>query len=154
MALLCSSFPDRNFDSKAFWFLLIDLSDEKFLNAIQSICQSKVNIYPGTNVIAMIREKALSQDRLLLPAEAFEIVMREISNVGNYGTPRFNDPVVQKTVNAMGWKELCRSDTEDINIVRSQFMKIFETFQSRAKDNVLVGNQNLLSANHVPKLVN
>ena len=154
IALLSASFPDKQFDSRALWVLLRDLTDEKFLQSIEIICRSKVDIYPGTNITALIREKALGPNEYLLSAEAIEIVFKEISRVGSYGIPKFDDPIVEKTVNCMGWKELCRSDVEDRNIIRAQFFKIYDSFLNREKEVKLVGDGKTLIEDIVKKIGN
>ena len=45
-------------DIKTYRVLLDDLSDADFLSAIVEICQKTTEIYPGTNIVALIRQCA------------------------------------------------------------------------------------------------
>lgn len=41
------------------WYgLLKDLSDRTYMGAIEKICKNTSNIYPGTNIVALILETA------------------------------------------------------------------------------------------------
>ena len=54
---LTAAFPGLQFNSNLFWRTLCDLDGEHFLIAIIDIIKNTKEFYPGTNVIAVIREK-------------------------------------------------------------------------------------------------
>ena len=56
--LLTASFPGLNFNPKVFWEMLKDLEDKNFLTGITTLIKDTPEIYPGTNVIALIRTKS------------------------------------------------------------------------------------------------
>lgn len=68
MAMLMQVFPKREFNFKLFWKLLRDLDDKLFEQAVIDICASVEQIFPDTNVIAMIRNKSITM-RLRLQQE-------------------------------------------------------------------------------------
>ena len=58
ITLLNRIFPKLGIEAKLFWALLNDLDGEHFLKAIQEIIKTVPELYPGTNIIAMIRTRA------------------------------------------------------------------------------------------------
>ena len=71
---LSSAFPDRKFEPEIYFELLKDLKDEFFLMAVIDVCKTQKEMYPGTNLIAILRERTCdiarlkSQKTLKLPA--------------------------------------------------------------------------------------
>ncbi len=64
-------------------------------------------------------------------AEAWDAVQREIRRIGSYSTPRFDDPITAKVVEAMGWKTMCAALTENVATDRAQFRQMYEGYASR-----------------------
>lgn len=54
---LTATFPGMNFNAKLFWEMLQDLDGQFFLMAIWELIKDTKEIYPGTNIIAIIRDK-------------------------------------------------------------------------------------------------
>jgi len=64
--------------------------------------------------------------------EAWQEVGKQISiNGGDFGKPVWSHPVVQKTVEAMGWRNLRMS--EDQTADRARFIQCYEQFAERAR---------------------
>ena len=55
--LIASSFPDRKFEAEVYYELLKDLQDEPFLKAVVDFCKTQKELYPGSNLIAILRER-------------------------------------------------------------------------------------------------
>ena len=71
IAALLVAFPDKKIDLELYWLFLKDLTDGDFLRAIAEIIATHKELYPGTNIIALIREKAkIDRRQTLLPGEA------------------------------------------------------------------------------------
>jgi hypothetical protein len=69
--------------------------------------------------------------------EAWQEVGKQISiNGGDFGNPVWSHPIVQKAVEAIGWRNLRMS--EDATADRARFIQCYEQFQQRAQ------NENLL----------
>jgi len=132
MGLLVNTFPNRDFNFDILWELLKDIPDQNFLIAVKDLCSTTAEIYPGTNIVALVREIALS-GVYLLSGEAWESVLKQIRKVGYMGTPIFKNAVTGKAVNAIGWEALCSS--ENISIERAHFLKIYESYLRREKEN-------------------
>lgn len=128
MILLTATFPDKHMEASIFWELLHDLDDMQFLLAIKDICSSTEDIYPGTNIVAKIRKSALSTKKLL-SGESWEQVLKQVSSVGSYGNPDFDDVLTAKAVACIGWKTICQSEL--ISVERAHFIKIYDQLLSR-----------------------
>ena len=71
--LLKQAFPNREFNTPIMWELLQDIGDEHFIEAIKDFCLTQREIYPDTNIIALIRDNAKRIKNL-----------RSINNDGKY----------------------------------------------------------------------
>lgn len=56
---MTAAFPGLQFNSDLFWAATQDLDGQYFLIAIMDVVRNTKDIYPGTNIIAVIREKAI-----------------------------------------------------------------------------------------------
>jgi hypothetical protein len=76
MLLFVATFQKMKIDDNtqdAWYMLLEDLSDEQYLMAIKRVCQGQAEFYPGTNIVALIREHA----RRLVRCRCGEVVVIE-----------------------------------------------------------------------------
>ena len=101
IGLLAVAFPEKDMMADLSWQLLKDLTDEQFIKAIKLILLTEKQINKATNIIALIRERALTTEKKL-PGEAWREVLSEISKTGSWGKPKFSDPLIQKAVEAVG----------------------------------------------------
>lgn len=130
LRILMTTFPDRNIDLEVYWELLKDMDDKRFLLAVKDICSTTTELYPNTNLVAMLREKGMSRNRLTA-GEAWGEVMKEVSRTGSYGVPVFDNSLVGKAVECIGWKTICMSTM--ISVERAHFLKIFDQLEERDK---------------------
>lgn len=72
---------------------------------------------------------ALGNVNRLTWADAWELVVKEIRRVGSYSTPRFDDELTAKCVQAMGWKALCASENPQTD--RAQFRDMYNALAAR-----------------------
>lgn len=56
---MTAAFPGLQFNSDLFWAATNDLDGQYFLMAIMDIVKNTKDIYPGTNIIAVIRFKTI-----------------------------------------------------------------------------------------------
>lgn len=137
----CFHYPNFKVDEKfllAWEMMLGDLTEEQFRKAIHKFCLSHKDIYPGTNVIAYLREYALvNEEEYPDPFEAWKMVTDEIRRVGD-NTPSFKNPLVQKAVEFVGWRDI--NFSENPEWIKSQFTKAYEQLVARQKQNTLLGN--------------
>ena len=62
-------------------------------------------------------------------ADAWNQVQREIGRIGSWGTPQFDDPLIKRAVDGMGWRNLCMS--ENAMADRAHFLKLYESLLQR-----------------------
>lgn len=91
--------------------------------------------------VAEIREAAASiaLPSLLSPADAWNVLTAAINRYGFYRRQEALaslPPEVRKAVECLGWESVCHS--EEPEIVRAQFMRVYETYLNRAKEEVTV----------------
>ena len=55
--MISTAFPDRKFEPEIYFELLKDLPDEAFLKAVVGFCKERTELYPGSNLIAILRER-------------------------------------------------------------------------------------------------
>lgn len=84
--------------------------------------------------IARIREKAiaLTQPAHVSSLEAWGVVKKAMEQVGFYRYPQFEDPLVTKAVECIGWQTLCSSENEPAD--RAHFSKVYESLVRREID--------------------
>ena len=58
--ILTKVFQDKSLDAEIMWDYLCDLSDDEFKNAIDEIIDTVTEVNKSTNIIALIRERAVS----------------------------------------------------------------------------------------------
>lgn len=73
---LTAAFPGLQFNSNLFWRTLSDIDGEYFLKAVVDIIKTTKELYPGSNIIAILRNRAeelkletLKNSKLQLEAE-------------------------------------------------------------------------------------
>ena len=145
MGALLQAYPDRRFDNDIFYTFLNDLKDDDFLRAVSEIISTQKEIYPGTHVVGLIREKAWV-DKNITAGEAWAEVRGLIGKVGSYGYPKFSSRAIDKAVSAVGWRDMCLS--ENIMIERAHFLKIYDSIVKREEE-----SQMMLPGNPLKKMI-
>lgn len=81
--------------------------------------------------IARLREmhRKLGNVGRLTWADAWEQVQIAIRKHGVYKRPMFLDPITQRVVDTLGWRNICASEQPDT--IRAQFRQMYEAFSSR-----------------------
>lgn len=72
--------------------------------------------------------------RQLTWAEALTEIEKQMRDEGCYGLPRFSTDEIRKTVEAIGWRNLCCGEARDYPIVRAQMKAIYENFCKRNRE--------------------
>jgi hypothetical protein len=86
--------------------------------------------------IAKVRDQALNlcsdPTHTFSPLEAWGVVKEAIRKVGSYRLPQFEDPIIAKAVDCIGWRELCLSENQIAD--RAHFSKIYEQLINRQRE--------------------
>ena len=138
MAVVLATFPNMKADEHTLvvWrSLLADLTDADFMQAVIEVCRS-CEMYPGSNLVAMIRERALP-DPAPTSDQAYKEVIETVHAVGRFGLIRFSHRRIGATVDTIGWATLCNSF--DTARVREQFIKAYEVMSKRENEDRIVG---------------
>lgn len=127
---MATSFPSTNVTDatiEVYIAMLKDIPLEVLTAAVeQGMAESE--FFP---TIAKIRDRALSLVRPERkdPLEAWGIVLKTIERVGFYRMPTFEDPLIARAVDCMGWQYLCSS--ENVVADRAHFAKVYQQFCER-----------------------
>lgn len=110
---------------------LLDISPELLAAAVnQLLAQSK--FFPS---VAEIRQMCLSLTstvgRLPTGMEAWGEVLKQIRETGYYGQPYFENALIAKAVQAIGWQNLCSSENQVAD--RAHFAKVYDAMVIRAE---------------------
>ena len=110
--------------------LLRDLPLDVLTISVQQ-CMVESEFFP---TIAKLRNKVLEITAPVAPEplEAWGIVLKEIQRVGFYHSPTFNDPIITKAVDCIGWQTLCSS--ENVVADRAHFSKVYEGLLRQAEN--------------------
>lgn len=67
------------------------------------------------------------------PDQAWAEVTCAFSTVGSYGTPKWSHPAIKAAMDALGWRDLCGSNSADLATWRAQFRGFYEAACTRAQ---------------------
>jgi hypothetical protein len=140
VALLAAAYRDAAISdttADVYETLLADLSYQSGQAAIHRlICTSK-----WLPTVAEIRQTAADIERgpVRRGAEAYADVIAEIRRTGQYGVPRFTDPIVTECVTLMTWRGLCLGDNEAAD--RARFIELYDSLAARQRVDIVAGRQ-------------
>lgn len=127
MAILVATYPALTLETltlKVWRRLLEDLDDGPFLGAVMRLCREEKQLYPGTNVVALIRERAVTATSGIVAVTRLEGAMRR---VGAYRSVVFDDPIIHLVVERMGgWPKLCSMADDEWKFLRRDFERIYD----------------------------
>lgn len=115
-----------------YWDALNDLDFTVAMTAARKIIATLEN--PFLPMPAVFRKECANMTSPTIPnfADAYKEVIRAISNFGSYRQTEALaslSPLARKTVENMGWKEICLSEEPDV--IRGQFRKAYEAIEQR-----------------------
>ena len=81
--------------------------------------------------IAELRDRwhSLTAEQPLTGGDAWLLVMKQVRSVGSWGKPEFDNPLVARATESIGWRDLCMSD--NIDVVRAHFLKVYAALAER-----------------------
>ncbi len=117
IAMLCMAFPNITFIAEFYREMLADLTDVEFQAAVMKIIRQEKEIYPNTNMVAMIRRRALEQN-YPTSGEAWEQANRWATDYAKV------HPLVERAAKQIGRWTL--THTENLESTRAHFMKFYD----------------------------
>lgn len=127
MKFLIASFPKIDFEPQVYWEMWKDLEDEPFMFALQAFIRSQEEIYPGTNIIAIVRNLVEGKKYPTL-ADAWLNVLAISKNTQDHIT-KYIHPLVKKASESISMWEIKQGD--NIQATRAHFFKIYEQLIKR-----------------------
>lgn len=70
--------------------------------------------------------------------EAWLEVAEAIHKIGSYGVPTWSNELIERTVKAFGWKDLCLIETDKMSYTRDQFIRIYKSQVTRRHEDRLM----------------
>ena len=90
------------------------------------VCRHERNIYPGTNIVAMIRERVRG-DVQSTSLRALLDLEKAMFSQGAYISPEFKDQATTVAISRLGgWEHLCLMDLDEWKFVRKEFERIHQ----------------------------
>jgi len=117
--------------AKLWYESLKDLDDEAFKYAVETIAKTS-KFAPS---IAEIREKAWEYRHpdALTPEQAWEVLYNDLHRYGFYRQPTYDNPILERAKNAISWEALCNVTTDQVSILRRQFIDIYKSLMETQK---------------------
>jgi|ERR1044071_1481370 hypothetical protein len=133
IGLMSAAYPNAKVSDPTIEVYIAMLKDIPLdvLTASVQQCMAESEFLP---TVAKIRDKALSLSSPVAPEplEAWGIVQKEIERAGFYRLPKFEDPIIVKAVDCIGWKTLCCSENPVAD--RAHFSKVYEGLLRQAEN--------------------
>lgn len=135
VAKLSAAYPNWNvseYTVEVYYQDLHDIPDEELQIAAQHCrAESGRKFAPSTGELrGAVAELRQMSTNVPTSFQAWQEVLQQIVAVGSYGTPAFSNPVVDRAVRALGWRQLCLS--EDPISDRARFIQCYEQLLERA----------------------
>lgn len=114
------------------WYVaLSELDDETFKQAIYEV--SKTHKFAPT--IAEILDVAwnIKNPQTLTPEQAWEVLYNDLHKYGFYKQPTYDNPILERAKNAISWEALCNVTTDQVSILRRQFIDIYKSLMETQK---------------------
>ena len=122
--MLAAAFPGITFNAKVYDEMLGDLDDKYFLKAVYEFIQTTKEVYPGTNPIAILREKAVGFIPCLPKPKRTEAEMKVIADMEDFYQRAYkeaNDPQKQEELKPKPKRKILgRTPSECIAILKAR----------------------------------
>lgn len=141
MARLAVAYPhhfkqadlDADFSLQVYHEILDDVDDALIMAATKQWLSTAHPFHPSPGelrdmALSLVTRGESSAD------EAWTEVIDAMRRIGSYGVPTWSNERIAQTVRAFGWRELCATETDQLSIIRAQFMRIYEAQTKRERD--------------------
>lgn len=121
MTLIKESFPKMEFSTVVYWEMLKDIEPRALRSAVAAIVKGMPEIYPGTNLVGVIRQHALTS-----PYPALGEAWRNACDVCQKGYEKVSwiHPLIKKAADQIGTYEI--RTTDNPSLTRAHFFKVYE----------------------------
>ncbi len=142
VALLAAAYPNWNateYTAEVYYQDLMDIpADELKIAAKHCRSEAGRKFAPSVGEIrGAVAELRGYSSNMPTAYQAWQEVQTQLSdNGGDFGNPVWSNPVVERTVKAIGWRNLRMS--EDPISDRARFIQCYEQFSDRAKNDEML----------------
>jgi len=138
VGVMAAAFPNAKVSDptvEAYISMLKDLPLDVLTAAVEQ-CILESEFFP---TVAKLREKVavLTTPQRPTPTEAFGELQGAIARTGFYRSPSFDDPIIARCVEALGWQHLCTS--ENLVADRARFIQMYEQLVERERESAKLG---------------
>lgn len=146
---LMASYPQVTVSAEtiaAYLMILQHIPDSELNTAIsQAIVESPRFLPPPGEILRVWRD--LTSPAMETHGEAWGNVQRAMRGPNYFGVPKFKNPLTAKTVQLLGWRNICESDNPDT--IRAQFRDIYNGLAARQQQEArLLPEARQLAAQH------
>lgn len=133
--MLMAAFPNfkpNEMTPEVYWQTLQDIPTSELKAAVlHCVTESGRAFAPSVGeirgAVSVIRQASANVPG---PYAAWREVCRAIVEIGSYGSPVFSSPLIERTVENIGWRNLCLSENQVAD--RARFVQAYEQLLSRA----------------------
>lgn len=127
---LMTAFKDKDIDPAFMWNYLSDIQDDRFLHAINMLIMNSKDINKATNIIALIRE--YSRPDIDRAEDAWSMVCNAAKSRGFNAGHGFDDEIMIRAINSVGWHDICFTDYERLAFVRKNFIDAYKAISNES----------------------
>lgn len=125
VAVLVAAFPNQQISTgttEVYERMLADLE----VGAATAAVQRLIGVARFLPSVAEIRESALTVvgGERRLGGDAWGDVLEAVGRFGSYRDPQFADPVTERCVRQLGWREICLSENQVAD--RARFVQLYD----------------------------
>lgn len=133
VAMLAAAYPAARMNEATvdvYELMLGDLDYQVARDAIARIIRTSKFLPTVAEILEAAATEAVGETRNAL--QAWGDVMQAIRRVGQYGLPKFKDPLVAECVKSLGWRYLCTADVPE-SVDRARFAELYNDLQRRER---------------------
>lgn len=141
VAMLQAAFPNWKLNEYTLEVYYMDLRDipADELHAAAQACRTQAGraFAPSTGELrGAVMDLRRSVLNLPSAYDAWKEVLLQINDVGVYGVPSWTNPLIEKAVKSLGWRNLCMSDDQTAD--RARFLQAFAQLTERAEKEMML----------------
>lgn len=119
--------------TKAWYSALQDMEDDELRAAVNDYAKTGKFAPMPADLWDRVRTMREAQNPQLTAEEAWGILYRDISRLGYYAEPTYDDCRLEAAKNSIGWSTLCGLTDNTLMPTRAHFLRIFASFAQREK---------------------
>lgn len=129
---------NADFALQVYHEILDDVDDDLLMAATKQWLSTAHPFHPSPGELRDLALTLTERDELSAD-EAWSEVLDALQRIGSYHVPTWSNEIIAKTMQSFGrWSDFCLIETDQLGIVRAQFMRIYEAQRTRQHDDRLM----------------